>query len=76
MKVQGKQAQGLAELIASLFDDIDSWSFPYPLRALRIFVPVCSNRLTVAMAMAVRGFHKHSSKIRWRKIHLNYRIGA
>ncbi len=31
-------------------------------RARQIFVSVCSNCLTVAMAMAVRNFYKHSSK--------------
>ena len=49
MKIQGKQGSAMPKHRRFLFDDGDSWSFPFPFRARHIFVSVCTNCLNVAL---------------------------
>ncbi len=75
VNIPGKQAQGLAALMASLLDAVDLLSYRYPLWARQIFVPKPSNRLTVALAMPYAFFRLIHQKFDSCKIHLIYKFG-
>jgi hypothetical protein len=58
-----KASDSIAQATVSLFDAVDMLCMGNPLRARQIIAPEPSNRLTLAMARAMRGFKAHLSKI-------------
>ena len=73
MKNQGKQVQRSVDPLSSLFDAGDSWFYLNLKQARQIFVSVCSNRLTVAMAMLCAIFPNICQKFDTRRIQQIYR---
>ena len=64
-----KASDSIAEATVSLFDAVDMLFMGNPLRARQIFASEPSNRLTLPMARAMRGFRAHLSKIFQRRVH-------
>ena len=58
-----KTSASLAEVTVSLFDAVDMLCMGNPLRARQIIASEPSNRLNVTIAMSMRGFQAHLSKI-------------
>ena len=58
-----KASDSIAEATVSLFDAVDMLCMGNPLRARQIIAPEPSNRLNVTIAMSMRGFQAHLSKI-------------
>lgn len=68
MNILEKQTQRSVHPLSSLFDDVDLWSSPFPSRARRIFVPMLSNVLTLALAKICNVFTHIHQKFDTRKI--------
>ncbi len=64
-----KTSASIAEATVSLFDAVGVLFMGNPLRARQIIASEPSNRLTLAMARAMRGFQAHLSKICERRVY-------
>ncbi len=58
-----KASDSIAEATVSLFDAVGVLFMGNPLRARQIIASEPSNRLNVTIAMSLRGFQAHLSKI-------------